>query len=144
MNNTITIMGQALSQIGGGGYTYEQTTAYKCRYGAEMAPLFEGASILWEDSEDDYQGHVEVLALRDQTLLYLEYSYGSCSGCDSWEDEADRNPNFDILTAGKRCLMTMGLQAFEEWVRMLRQTKDKKADVFAGLMSAALRGQTPS
>jgi len=42
--------------------------------------------ILKEEYEDDYQGYIDVdVLLKDGRVFSYEYSYGSCSGCDSWE-----------------------------------------------------------
>lgn len=39
------------------------------------------------DFEDDYQGHVDVdVLLADGRVFSYCYLYGSCSGCDEWED----------------------------------------------------------
>jgi hypothetical protein len=66
---------------------YTKTTAYECRYGEMAAPLFEGCWVLWENSENDYQGHAKVLASAPGgTYRFVEWTYGSCSGCDEWED----------------------------------------------------------
>lgn len=43
--------------------------------------------VLYEDFKDDYQGYVEVdVLLKDGRVFSYRYSYGSCSGCDEWED----------------------------------------------------------
>ena len=37
--------------------------------------------------EDDYQGFVDVdVLLSDDRVFSYMYNYGSCSGCDEWED----------------------------------------------------------
>ena len=66
---------------------WTETVASKCRYGYLAARLFGDAEIIWEDSEDDYQGHADVLAaLPDGRFAHYSWTYGSCSGCDEWED----------------------------------------------------------
>jgi hypothetical protein len=67
--------------------TWDETIASRCRYGDVAGRLFDGATILHEDSEDDYQGHADVIAvLRDGRFCHYRWDYGSCSGCDEWED----------------------------------------------------------
>jgi hypothetical protein len=84
---------------------YEQTTAFKCRYGEAAAPLFDGCMVLWEDSEDDYQGHAKVLAKGPaDTYRLVAWTYGSCSGCDEWED---RNLAYTDITAEMRKTMAV-------------------------------------
>lgn len=46
-----------------------------------------GVRLLRKDYESDYQGHVDVdVLLNDGRVFTYYYSYGSCSGCDEWED----------------------------------------------------------
>ena len=66
---------------------WDDTVASCCRWAEAAEPLFEGYHIMWEDSEDDYQGHAAVLGKMGDSYRYLEWYYGSCSGCDPWEDE---------------------------------------------------------
>ena len=64
---------------------WNDTTASKCRYG-DIAGLIWGSwDILWEDSEEDYQGYADILAHKNGKYSFYEWSYGSCSGCDEWE-----------------------------------------------------------
>jgi hypothetical protein len=45
--------------------------------------------LLRADYENDYQGHVDVdVLLGDGKVFSYNYSYGSCSGCDEWEDRS--------------------------------------------------------
>lgn len=61
-----------------------------CRYADCLEVLLnklEAKKILKADWECDYQGHVDVdVLLKDGRVFSLYYSYGSCSGCDEWED----------------------------------------------------------
>jgi len=42
--------------------------------------------VLYESFEDNYQGDVDVdVLLEDGRVFSYRYSYGSCSGCDTWE-----------------------------------------------------------
>lgn len=66
---------------------WEETVASKCRYGDVAGCIFGQAEIIWECSEDDYQGHANILAyMSDGRFAHYEWTYGSCSGCDDWED----------------------------------------------------------
>lgn len=43
--------------------------------------------LLRKQYESDYQGDVDVdVLLEDGRVYSYYYSYGSCSGCDEWED----------------------------------------------------------
>jgi hypothetical protein len=66
--------------------TWSDTVASRCRWSEYAAELFESWDIIWDNSSDDYQGSVQFLAHKDGKFGYLHYSYGSCSGCDGFED----------------------------------------------------------
>lgn len=66
---------------------WEETVASQCRYGGIAERLFGQAEIIWECSENDYQGHANILAhMPDGQFAHYEWTYGSCSGCDDWEN----------------------------------------------------------
>lgn len=47
--------------------------------------------VLYSTGTKDYQGHVAIVAkLDDGRWLHYSWSYGSCSGCDAWEDDWSR------------------------------------------------------
>ena len=66
---------------------FNETVASKCRYGDNAENIWGDWNVLWEDSEDDWQGHAAFLAEKDGKYVYYYWSYGSCSGCDNWESE---------------------------------------------------------
>ena len=72
------------------GYTFSG------RYSRTLEELLNDLGAVKElkvDFEDDYQGYVAVDALlSDGRVFSYKYSYGSCSGCDEWEDR-DLTPN---------------------------------------------------
>lgn len=56
----------------------------------QMQALFKGAKVLAHWNEGDYQGEVATaVQLADDRFAWYQDSYGSCSGCDSWEDADD-------------------------------------------------------
>lgn len=66
---------------------WDQTTASECRYGDVAGRIFGDAEVIWEHSENDYQGFANVLVrMPDGRFGHYEWTYGSCSGCDEWED----------------------------------------------------------
>lgn len=56
----------------------------------QMKGLFKGSKVIAHYNEGDYQGTVATcVKLSDgRFVIYNDY-YGSCSGCDSWEDASD-------------------------------------------------------
>jgi len=66
---------------------YSETIASQCRYGDVAARIFGEAEIIWEHSEKDYQGFAKLLArMPDGRFAHYEWEYGSCGGCDDWEN----------------------------------------------------------
>jgi hypothetical protein len=65
---------------------WKETTASECRYGEVAERIWGDAEILWESSEAGWQGEAKFIArMKDGRYCYYEWSYGSCSGCDTWE-----------------------------------------------------------
>ena len=75
---------------------FDDTTASACRWSEFTEELFGDWDIIWENSTSDYQGSVELLAHKDGRFGYISYSYGSCSGCDSWEDQSEEAVRADF------------------------------------------------
>ena len=42
---------------------WEDTVANRCRYGHLLEKAFPNANVIWERSEDDYQGMVNFIAI---------------------------------------------------------------------------------
>jgi len=58
----------------------------------QMKGLFKNITILAHWNEGDYQGQVATAVQLNDTrevVIYSDY-YGSCSGCDAWEDASDK------------------------------------------------------
>jgi hypothetical protein len=65
---------------------------------AEKALQRAGFALIERDGVDDHQGWCALLATNDKgKWAVLSWSYGSCSGCDSYEDmsECERKAAFD-------------------------------------------------
>lgn len=66
---------------------FEDSIAAQCRYGDIACAVFQNAEVIWEHSENDYQGFANILVrMPDGTFAHYEWTYGSCSGCDEWEN----------------------------------------------------------
>ncbi len=75
-----------------------------CRWSEVVSYMMEDAIILDDQSENDYQGSVDVFFkvgnyswCDEGKYGFLSYSYGSCSGCDQWEDEPRAKVMADML-----------------------------------------------
>lgn len=62
----------------------------------QMKGLFKDCAVIAHWNERDWQGEVATCVrfnagkFKDQYGIYNDY-YGSCSGCDSWEDATDED-----------------------------------------------------
>jgi hypothetical protein len=59
----------------------------------QMTGLLRDATVIAHWNEGDYQGMVATCVKLNDTqeiVIYNDY-YGSCSGCDAWEDSSDDN-----------------------------------------------------
>jgi hypothetical protein len=63
-----------------------EDTEIRCRYSECAEEVFGEADIIWYNCVSDYQGHCELIArMPDGRFAHYSWSYGSCSGCDTWE-----------------------------------------------------------
>ena len=62
----------------------------------QMKGLFKDVEVIAHWNENDYQGQVATCVkfikgkFKGKYAIYNDY-YGSCSGCDAWEDASDEN-----------------------------------------------------
>ena len=97
---------------------FNETVAYKCRYGEEAEKIFIDADILAEKSEDDYQGSVFLIAaMPDGKIAYFSYWYGSCSGCDDWESRELTSEEI-VQDMRNECLELFTPEEFEKYYQM--------------------------
>jgi hypothetical protein len=91
---------------------------YAGGHDAQMRGLFKGATVLAHWNEGDWQGQVATMAkLSDGRIVVYDDYYGSCSGCDAWEDATDQ-------TVRKLCIdLANGARIFDsqeeavEWLK---------------------------
>jgi hypothetical protein len=117
--------------------SWENTIASQCRWSEYGKELIGDWAILWEDSEADYQGHARVLAYKQGKIRYLEWYYGSCSGCDMYEEmkEEDIRKAFET----DNMIEFKNIDAFCEWLKMLKSTNDYKFEQFGIAISSAFK-----
>jgi len=85
---------------------WNETIASECRYGDIAGTIWKDWEIVWEDSENDYQGHASFIATKDGKWSLYEWWYGSCSGCDGWE--ADGKNEEEIAADMRKDAMWFG------------------------------------
>jgi hypothetical protein len=61
-------------------------TNINARWESDVFALLPDGEVVWAEGTEDYQGFERIIAkLDDGRYLFYSWSYGSCSGCDSWE-----------------------------------------------------------
>lgn len=83
------------------------------RWADEMKEVQPDGEIVYSRGEADYQGSVMFVAkLDDGRWLYCEWTYGSCSGCDGWEDMEETKRNEEM----KGCASVMAAEEMKKYV----------------------------
>jgi hypothetical protein len=113
---------------------WKETAASACRWNEYCEELIGSWLILWEDAEADWQGSARVLAFNNGQFRYVSWSYGSCSGCDIFEDmnEEERRNEFN----NNLMMHFDNINKFCFWINMLRSTNDSKAEQFIAAISS--------
>jgi hypothetical protein len=93
---------------------WKDTISSKCRYGEIAGKIWGSWDILWEDAEDDYQGHAAFVAKNGNIYCFYEWWYGSCSGCDGWE-AAEMSETDILLTMFKEAILFENKQEIIKW-----------------------------
>lgn len=86
-----------------------------------MENLFIGAEILASYVENDYQGsEAYVYKLPDGKIALVNDYFGSCSGCDSWEDASDEYAKSLII---ELCNNAKVVNNIQEAIDYLKETQ---------------------
>lgn len=108
------------------GTPWSETTASNCKWGNCAKKAFLEPLVLWEHSVDDYQGHANFLGWTGAALVHYRWDYGSCSGCDPWEDEYDSDPGHSKLVERMRADAQYfdDIEEFRKYVQMVLGEKE--------------------
>lgn len=93
---------------------------FDCRYGEFVKALFGDNKVIWDKSENDYSGKIEVLfeSTYDEGLnteqTFVHFDYGSCSGCDCWESAKLSDDQIKLEIA--KLSLTMTKSQMTEWL----------------------------
>ena len=113
--------------------TFRESKSYECRWSWLVERLIGDWEVLWEEAEVDYQGSAELLVQKDGRFCYIGWSYGSCSGCDCYED-LDAETAYREIT--KDAMFFDDVVAARRWIAMLAKTKDPKAEALTLALGA--------
>lgn len=111
----------------GGVKLVRDSTAAECRYGEGVVALYGDWEVVDDRSYADYQGQVWLVARKrdlagGDLYVHVEFSYGSCSGCDDWEAR-DLSDEAIVEEIRDKCSLLMDVETFKEWsVRTDRST----------------------
>jgi hypothetical protein len=96
---------------------------YAGGHDSQMRGLFKNATVMAHWNEGDYQGKVATLVMLEdgRYALYNDY-YGSCSGCDSWEDASDEEVK--TMCVG----LANGAYIFESFLDVLEFLMDEEKE----------------
>lgn len=98
----------------------------------QMQGLFKNAEVIGHWNEGDYQGMVATcVKLPDgRYVIYNDY-YGSCSGCDGWEDAPDEQVKNMCIDLANGAYIFQTLEDVEEFLSdESKENKDGNYDWF--------------
>jgi hypothetical protein len=75
---------------------WSNTEASKARWSEFAEANWGNWDFIWEECRLDYQGDVAFIATKDGKYVYCSWYYGSCSGCDPWEDMSTEKAKADF------------------------------------------------
>lgn len=109
----------------------ESTDLDNCRWIEVPKMIFGDWLLVWSECEVDYQGSARALLAKADEFVVVEWWWGSCSGCDAYEDlpEAEVRAEFE-----KDAMRFRDLATLRAWFAMLDSTG--KASHVAGMVAA--------
>lgn len=97
--------------------TWEKSKASGARWSEEVARalgLKPETPLVFDHGEIDYQGCASLIAQTgDNEFVIYGWSYGSCSGCDSWEGEDEEKIEAEIRAGASRVTKQVLLRYLE-------------------------------
>lgn len=94
--------------------------------------------LLKDESVADYQGEVKIIYTKANKYIkyycFLEYSYGSCGGCDAWEDGFTDE---EVAEEIDRLTLELTLPELKEYLKRLSSVVPKEVD-----LCRSLKGET--
>ena len=103
-----------------------ETVASKCRWGHIVKGFLDkrygAVEVVWEESENDYQGSAKFLAKVAKTnkYVYYEWTYGSCEGCDTWHNQDVGS----IETEIEKTIAEYTFDGLKNWLTMLEDRRN--------------------
>jgi hypothetical protein len=111
---------------------WKDTVASQCRWSEFAEENWGDWDFLWEESEADYQGHAEFIAYKDGKFVHVYWNYGSCGGCDPWEDISEEEAKKEFNDGA---VYFDDFQQLKDWIEM--KSKGKRDSMMAGVWEQA-------
>lgn len=92
----------------------------------QMKGLLKNVTVLGHWNEGDYQGQVATCVRLNDTgeIVIYQDSYGSCSGCDCWEDASDGDVESLCIDLAKSAYIFPNLEECKNFLRSPNKEKN--------------------
>jgi hypothetical protein len=102
---------------------WTDTVASTCRWAEFAEENWGDWDFLWEDSEADYQGYAEFIAYKDEKYVHMYWTYGSCGGCDPWEDMSSVEAKNEFNNSA---IYFESFELLKKWIDMKSRTEKER------------------
>ena len=94
----------------------------------QMKGLLKNSRVLAHWNEGDYQGSVATIVVLKDTgeCVYYDDYYGSCSGCDAWEDADDKSALSMCKNIAANAYIFKDFQTLVEWLKHMIEDKPEE------------------
>ena len=121
--------------------TLENLTEH-CRYSEDLDTLIVSLGgykkVLRLDYDSDYSGYVDVdLELNNGVVFSYKYWYGSCSGCDKWEDELGSDHAQVVEVMRKEATYFDNMEQYTAWRNMVAKRQEERDKINAARQVAS-------
>ena len=99
--------------------SWDESESIGARWSEVPMELWPDWNVAWERCSLDYQGFANVLLNRENEFVYVTWSYGSCGGCDGWEDMDEEKRKADFKQ------MAEHFKSYDELIKWVELIKDK-------------------
>jgi hypothetical protein len=105
----------------------------------QMKGLFKDSEVIGHWNENDYQGMVATcVKLNDNRFVIYNDYYGSCSGCDAWEDANDEDVKKLCINLSNSAYVFNNLEDVKEFLSNKdNKNKEGNYDWFDGYSNCA-------
>jgi hypothetical protein len=92
--------------------TFRDSECSDGRWAELFTPDLGDWTVVGEEANLDYQGSAEALLEKDGQFAYVQWTWGSCGGCDEWEGLSGAQL---AAEAAKQVMKFSGWEALVRW-----------------------------